>query len=108
MCGIAALLSAKSHDVLKLVQAMTGIVRHRGPDDEGAVIFAGPDDAPLVFGGADTPASSYESGLPYSPNRQHGNPTASAGVAMGHRRLSIVDVSALGHQPMCRDDGRYW
>ena len=30
-----------------------------------------------------------------------------AGVALGHRRLSILDLSALGHQPMGSDDGRY-
>lgn len=28
-------------------------------------------------------------------------------VAFGHRRLSIVDLSALGHQPMASPDGRY-
>jgi len=29
------------------------------------------------------------------------------GVALGHRRLSIVDLSPEGHQPMVSDDGRY-
>ncbi len=28
-------------------------------------------------------------------------------VAFGHRRLSIVDLSALGHQPMTSPDGRF-
>jgi asparagine synthase (glutamine-hydrolysing) len=28
-------------------------------------------------------------------------------VALGHRRLSIVDLSRLGHQPMISGDGRY-
>jgi asparagine synthase (glutamine-hydrolysing) len=32
---------------------------------------------------------------------------ADAGVALGHRRLSILDLSALGHQPMQSGDGRY-
>ncbi len=26
----------------------------------------------------------------------------------GHRRLSIIDLSSAGHQPMSTDDGRYW
>ena len=28
-------------------------------------------------------------------------------VALGHRRLAIIDLSAAGHQPMSTDDGRY-
>jgi asparagine synthase (glutamine-hydrolysing) len=32
---------------------------------------------------------------------------AGAGIALGHRRLSIVDLSAHGHQPMVSHTGRY-
>ena len=32
---------------------------------------------------------------------------AEAGIAFGHRRLSIVDLSPLGHQPMHSSDGRW-
>ncbi len=32
---------------------------------------------------------------------------AEAGVALGHRRLSVVDLSPLGHQPMTSADGRW-
>jgi asparagine synthase (glutamine-hydrolysing) len=30
-----------------------------------------------------------------------------AGLALGHRRLSIIDLSPTGHQPMTSPDGRY-
>lgn len=29
------------------------------------------------------------------------------GIALGHRRLSILDLTAAGHQPMLSNDGRY-
>lgn len=30
------------------------------------------------------------------------------GVGLGHRRLSILDLSACGHQPMCNENGTVW
>ncbi len=29
-------------------------------------------------------------------------------VSLGHRRLSIIDLSSAGHQPMCNEDGTVW
>lgn len=33
---------------------------------------------------------------------------ASDGVSLGHRRLSIIDLSERGRQPMCNEDGSLW
>lgn len=30
------------------------------------------------------------------------------GACLGHRRLSIIDLSPNGHQPMCNEDGTVW
>lgn len=30
------------------------------------------------------------------------------GIGIGHTRLSIIDLSAAGHQPMCNEDGSLW
>ncbi|HEX8947762.1 MAG TPA: hypothetical protein VF790_02300, partial [Dissulfurispiraceae bacterium] len=30
------------------------------------------------------------------------------GAGLGHRRLSIIDLSPAGHQPMCNEDGTIW
>ena len=29
-------------------------------------------------------------------------------IGLGHRRLSILDLSAAGHQPMCNENGKVW
>jgi asparagine synthase (glutamine-hydrolysing) len=34
--------------------------------------------------------------------------SADGRVVLGHRRLSIVDISAAGHQPMSNEDGTVW
>jgi asparagine synthase (glutamine-hydrolysing) len=37
-----------------------------------------------------------------------GGTWAAPGVALGHRRLSIIDLSPAGHQPMSNEDGTVW
>ena len=78
----------------------------RGPDDEGYLLETGGGERHL-FAGPDSPAETYAGGLPYTPSRTV--PTGRSGVlGFAFRRLSILDLSPSGHQPMCDPSGRYW
>lgn len=112
MCGISALFSIQpSYTLAKQIGAMTGLIRHRGPDDEGYVLFspAHAGGSPVALGGSDTPQDVYHAAAAYAPKGElaehYGQPYD---VALGHRRLSILDLSAAGHQPMCTADQRLW
>jgi asparagine synthase (glutamine-hydrolysing) len=108
MCGIAALFSAGQTPMGGLIRGMTDSVRHRGPDDEGFALLRVEGEA-QVLGGAATPANCYGAALPYAPSgRIESEAAGEAHVALGHRRLSIVDLSPAGHQPMCSAERRYW
>jgi asparagine synthase (glutamine-hydrolysing) len=88
---------------------MTRLIRHRGPDDEGYMAADSPEADPHCFGGPDTPEAVYFSGTRYQPAAPVVESAAKmACIAFGHRRLSILDLSPLGHQPMCDRLGRYW
>ncbi|PWB39704.1 MAG: asparagine synthase (glutamine-hydrolyzing) [Rhodocyclales bacterium] len=106
MCGLAALVGAYPIPAASLV-AMLDLIRHRGPDDEGWAAFEGENLAATCGGGADTPAACYAASLPYAPTPGAAMPQG-ARAALGHRRLSILDISPTGHQPMSYRDGRYW
>ena len=74
MCGIIGLFSPKWTEPVpmpELLQRMTDMLAHRGPDDVGGWIDI--------------------------ENR----------IGLGHRRLSIVDLSPLGNQPMVSKSGRF-
>lgn len=108
MCGISGIINLNGFPVSNLV-SMTNIIRHRGPDDEGFVVFEELDGYPVLLGGKDTSSGSHDAGLPFSPSEDiasyHGN---SPKLGFGHRRLAILDLSAAGHQPMSYANNRYW
>jgi len=108
MCGIAGLFDPEGRADLGRLNQMLGLMRHRGPDDEG-VVLCDERGASHTFGGADTPADVSASRLPYAPGRVRGaGPDTRYPVALGFRRLAIVDLSPAGHQPMCDAEGRCW
>lgn len=74
MCGITGFLgdgTLRSEDARVLLQRMTDLLRHRGPDGEG--FWQSPDGI----------------------------------VNLGHRRLSVIDLTPTGGQPMSTPDGRF-
>ena len=107
MCGIFGLIS-RSGDMSPVLKDMSALIRHRGPDGEGFALFRN-EGQPLVRGGTDTPAHLYQPTTSYSPDRPISDQDhAQVRVALGHRRLSIVDLTAFGHQPMTGTGGDHW
>jgi asparagine synthase (glutamine-hydrolysing) len=97
MCGIAGVIDLDNKIDVMALRDMTQIIKHRGPDDEGFFLFNGID---VKFAcGSDT-IDELKNEL---ENIEHfDNKTFSIGF--GHRRLSILDLSRNGHQPMMKHE----
>ncbi|PJB67590.1 MAG: asparagine synthetase B, partial [Armatimonadetes bacterium CG_4_9_14_3_um_filter_66_14] len=102
MCGIHGLwhLDGRPADLARLRAAATAM-RHRGPDDEGYLLADTRARRLVTCGGSDT---DQRLALPemeaFSGERFD--------LAFAHRRLSILDLSPAGHQPMASADGDLW
>ena len=99
MCGITGVVAADP-DALRAVKAMTDALRHRGPDDEG-YLLAAPGRGCCAYGGLETVPGVA---LPRLPSEI----PPGTRVALGHRRLAIIDLSPGGHGPMASADGALW
>ncbi|HKQ58839.1 MAG TPA: asparagine synthase (glutamine-hydrolyzing) [Candidatus Eisenbacteria bacterium] len=108
MCGIAGLVRHDERIDLGRLHHMARLLRHRGPDDEGIVLVDPARGTALAMGGPDTPRDVYASKHRYSPGAHPLDPSGAFRVGFAHRRLSIVDLSPAGHQPMCDPQGRCW
>lgn len=76
MCGICGKLNIHGQPIdRELIARMNTALSHRGPDDEGIYIE--------------------------NPSQ---NQSASLSVGLGHRRLSILDLSSAGKQPIANED----
>lgn len=90
MCGFSALYSNKGFSVNE-IKKMNDLIFHRGPDGEGYFLTEN-DSKRSYFSNADELKDITKEGKVFS-------------AAIGHRRLSIVDLSINGLQPMVSKDG---
>jgi asparagine synthase (glutamine-hydrolysing) len=74
---------------------MTDAIAHRGPDDEGFALISERDGRSVSYSGKASNAH-VSSILPLFDSRQN---DISANIGLGHRRFSIIELSAAGHQP---------
>lgn len=85
MCGIFGILDRSTGDHHAAMKTMRGGLVHRGPDDSGMMVWS-PEAGPI---------SEHTAELPKVGN-----------AFLGHNRLSIIDLSKAGHQPMSTNDNR--
>jgi asparagine synthase (glutamine-hydrolysing) len=104
MCGISGIVSRTTIDPVELVR-MNTLIRHRGPDDEG-YLLAGEKAFPL--GGADTNSEAWHYDQPNRPLGEAKDAPRGSFLGLGHRRLSILDLSARGHQPATDPTKNFW
>lgn len=86
MCGITGFFSNKKLSSAVILR-MNAAIRHRGPDDEGYIFdgkhYSGPESSENIKIKYDLLGSDLQSQF-----------------SMGFRRLSIIDITDAGHQPM--------
>ncbi|WP_262149873.1 asparagine synthase (glutamine-hydrolyzing) [Chryseobacterium foetidum] len=94
MCGICGYYSFKKEISTKNILEMNKAIQHRGPDDEGFWLLN--QNEGKSFSGLDS-TEKIKSTFPILKDEK-------SQLALGFRRLSIVDLSENGHQPMTSTD----
>lgn len=99
MCGIAGIVTLNRPLEIGLVIEMNKFMKHRGPDDEGYIgIYTKNGNVYHLY----TKESQLKEGYDIVTFNEQ------VDLLMGHRRLSIIDLSPTGHQPMSYDNRKLW
>lgn len=115
MCGIAGIVGLGEQPVdARALRRMCDALAHRGPDDAGYALFTPPDPATgrgahwCAF--ADPEFRHLNEHLAVFGGAYFHDETSRCrfSVGLGHRRLSIIDLTHTGHQPMASSDRRTW
>lgn len=77
MCGIAGILGSPDTVHRPVLEAVSNLLAHRGPDDQGIEVLKVDEGQGVLLG-------------------------------LVHRRLSIIDLSPAGHQPMKDEETGNW
>lgn len=101
MCGLSAIFSRTGYDG-KSIKDLNDAIKHRGPDGEG-FLFSSNLRSINAFGD-DTPKEAVGA---LELQEASGLYDASFNAMLAHRRLSIVDTSWRGHQPMISSCASY-
>lgn len=102
MCGFFGILRTDGLPLdLGQAAASLELIRHRGPDDEGWLLVNTNTGVFSARAGKDTLAALKLPALQLADATQFD-------VALGFRRLAIIDVGEAGHQPMSTRDGKLW
>ena len=104
MCGIVAVWNRDGRPI-EVDRLRNGVeaLAHRGPDGEGYVLIDTRSGGFVECAGRESPSDG-------EPARALLESAAGASydLALGHRRLAIVDLSAAGRQPMASPERDVW